>query len=169
MTAFLKSSALLICGLMLAGCQTTQQTAIALNDSWIGQSADRFFTRNGGPYDRFKLANGGTIYNWRGGERDITITETIREEDPFEDPFPEYRRPLRPRYRFDENGDPQRVFPTRAFPEFRNERTVSRQETVVCEADIATDRRNRIVNITIRKDTRGVGVNSRCAEIFPDS
>jgi hypothetical protein len=161
---------LALAALLLAGCQTTQQTTILLNDSWAGAPADRFFVRNGAPVSEFKLANGGTIYGWRGGEQSITITETIREEDPFEEFRPRYRRPGLPRYAINpETGEERRVFPADPFPEFRNERIVSRRETVFCEADIATDRRDRIINITIRKDTRGVGLSSsRCAEIFPN-
>ncbi len=160
--------------ILLAGCQTTQQTASLLNEGWQGAPVDRFFARNGAPFDEFALSNGGTIYRWRGGEDTITIVETIRERDPFAEDRPRYRRPGLPRYGLDERtGEMRRVFPRDPFDDedaFSRERTVSRTERVFCEADIVTDRRKRIENIIIRADTRGVGVSSsRCAELFPDT
>lgn len=152
-------------GLALAGCQTTQQTALLLNEGWQGAPADRFFVRNGAPFDEFRLSNGGTIYRWRGGEDTITIVETIRERDPFEED--------RPRYGLDERtGEMRRVFPRDPFDDdlFSRTRTVSRTERVFCEADIVANRSKRIENIIIRADTRGVGAGgSRCAELFPDT
>jgi hypothetical protein len=151
--------------LFLAACQTTGETALNLNQSWIGQPADRFFRQHGAPASTFRLADGGRIHTWRGGRTTITVTETIEEEDPFdrierriydEDPFD-------PRVRF-----PNDRFRRDPFPRFRNERIVSREVPLVCEADIVADRRGRIANIVIRTDTRGAGLSlSRCAEIFP--
>ncbi len=167
-----RAAAILGLALLLGACQTTQQTADNLNAGWVGRPVDRFFVANGAPVGRFKLANGGTIYSWRGGGTTITETQVVRERDSFfdDDPF-STRRVL---------GDPRTGRPGfdggRYRPSlldddfFRSETIVSREVPIVCEADIATDRRGRIVNITIRNDTRGAGIaSSRCSEIFPQS
>jgi hypothetical protein len=148
--------------LFLAACQTTGETALTLNQSWTGKPADRFFRQYGAPVSTFRLADGGRIHSWRGGFTTVTITETIVEDDPFD--------LIDRRIRDEDPFDPRLGFPRprSRFGRFRNERIVSREVPLVCEADIVTDRRNRIVNIVIRTDTGGAGLSlSRCAEIFP--
>lgn len=67
------SIAVLAATATLAGCATTEEASTAARSRWVGQSADSFFSQFGPPASQYTMANGDTLYTWRGGE---TVRQT---------------------------------------------------------------------------------------------
>jgi len=148
--------------LLLAGCQTTQQTTAHLRNRWIGQPADTFFVSNGPPVSTFPRDGGGQIYTWRGGEHVTTQPATFTAV------------PVAPAANTGwwANSSAPDWWRAQATSGPRPGTYVGvlqpgRRMEYVCEARIVTDEAGTIQTIAISRDTDGVGLSfSRCAEIF---
>ena len=138
--------AVLMAGLALAGCTTTEEAAMAVRAKWIGQPVDRFFVENGPPVSSYALDAGGMIYTWRGGETSYTRPAQYQTRTAF---GPE-GRPVR-----------RATITTMVQP--------AQEVPLLCEAQLTTDKRGMIQAVRINRDTEGEGLSlSRCAEIFGD-
>ncbi len=137
--------AALLAATVLAGCQTTQEAAKAMQSEWIGERADSFFIANGPPVSSYPLDNGGQIHTWRGGEASTTTPGSFQTRQvPVWTPA----------------GQPPRTTTTTTYQP-------PRRNNYVCEAQIAADSEGIIRSIKISRDTDGMGLSfSRCAELF---
>lgn len=140
--------AAMLATLALAGCKTTQEATKAVNQSWVGQTADSFFMQFGPPESSYDMDGGGRIYRWRGGDA------TSYQPGGFQT-----QRTVAPTFA----GAPPRVVTTTTYrPPVRHD--------YYCVAQITADAQGVIESIRISQDTDGRGLSmSRCAELFsPD-
>ena len=60
----LRVGVLLIAGLLVGCAATAQQVTSALGDKYSGKSVDRLVMEFGPPMNSFKMADGGSAYQW---------------------------------------------------------------------------------------------------------
>lgn len=125
--------------LLVAGCATTEETNSAIRARWLGQPGDAFFAQYGPPQRSYKLNDGSSVYNWRGGEKTIQHAAQYRDVPRDKDP---------------KKTDRVLVSPART-------------EELFCELQINVDPRGHITAIQTTRESSGAGFSfSRCAEIF---
>jgi hypothetical protein len=154
MWGFLRIVGLMGTAVALSACVTTGDVDIQLKSQWIGLSSDQFFTRYGPPASEFKLANGGKIYTWRGGQavRHVDAQYEMIDDDPF---MMGHRRHWHDHSDF-WIGSPGVIMVS-----------PPRDEPVYCEAEITVDKKRVIEAIRASGDTAGLGFSlSRCAEVL---
>ena len=159
-----------LAALALAGCQTTQQAQQELGSRWIGRHVDEFFTQNGAPVSSFQLQNGGTIFQWTGGNE--TRQEVVRTPASAS-AGPGWSRTSGTSSTVI-SGNTARTTSTSTTVGFNPAGLVSaltgptvRTIEYGCDAEIATDAQGIIQNVRLARDTTGMGLNmSRCAEVF---
>ena len=155
MKGLLRVLALIGTAAALSACVTTGDVDLQLKSQWIGASSDQFFTRYGPPASEFKLANGGKIYTWRGGQavRHVDAQYQIIDGDTF----------MMGRHGHWHGGvagfwigSPGAIMVS-----------PPRDESIYCEAEITVDRKRVIQAIRASGDTAGLGFSlSRCAEVL---
>ncbi|GAA0503847.1 MULTISPECIES: hypothetical protein [Pigmentiphaga] len=125
--------------LLVSGCATTEETNSAIRARWIGQSTDAFFSQYGPPQRSYKLGDGSSVYNWRGGEKSIQHAAQYRDV---------------PRDKDSKKTDRVMVSPART-------------EELFCELQINANAAGSITAIQTTRESSGAGFSfSRCAEIF---
>lgn len=153
---------LLLGGLLLASCQTTQQLASSLQSKWIGRSADQFFIDNGAPRSSYTMRDGGRIYSWVGGQKSIdlpgtgqTTTNVIGNTAFLTTTYQDRSELSQTTTNFIGNT----AFSTTTHQD-RSELRLG------CAVQIVTDKSGIITTIKPTADTIGMWQLSRCAEIF---
>lgn len=125
--------------LLAAGCATTEETNSAIRARWIDQPGDLFFAQYGPPQRSYKLNDGSSVYNWRGGEKSVQYAAQYRDV---------------PR-----SGDAKKTDRVMVSP--------ARTEELFCELQINTNAAGRITAIQTTRESSGAGFSfSRCAEVF---
>jgi hypothetical protein len=156
---------------LLAGCKTTQEAAVAVQGKWVGQPVDRFFIANGPPVSEFPLDSGGTIYTWRGGDASYTRPaqiQTVRPATPLVANTVTRTSTYNPAPGTTVTRSSTTSFGISAPAATTVVRPAQRVE-IVCEAQITADREGKIVAVRISRDTQGAAFSlSRCAELFAE-
>ena len=131
---------LLLLGGSLSGCYSfPTQTFDGLKQAYLGQHADTFFERHGPPIASFGLADGGTMYTWSSGVREIRLPSTTHTT-LYNTGYGTYSGSS-----YTAGGGTLRLF---------------------CELRITADHERRIRSIVLSRDTIGWLKLSRFAEIF---
>lgn len=172
MIAKLIASVAVLSTVLVAGCATTEDANKQVRSQYIGRSADSFFARYGAPNSSYKMNNGGTVYNWRGGETVVTIPAQYKTvETPVYDPWgSSTTRTSTTVTRPDDNTTVTETRTTRSDMRVMQQQVMTspaREKTLLCEARITTDEKGIITDIAASRDTDGEGFSfSRCAEVF---
>lgn len=145
-------AAVVILATLASACTTTQEAQQVLQSRWVGQPADAFFMRYGAPASSYRMANGGQLYTWRGGDKERYIA-------------PVYAAGSAKTTTVTSSDGRQVTIETPG-----QQRMVSgpRTETLFCEIEIAATPDNRIAALRASNDTPGDGITSlsRCAEVL---
>ncbi len=125
--------------LILSSC-STQSVLNRIAPVYVGQPADRFFTKHGPPYRTFPLSNGDVLYNWSSGNIVYNI------------PAQTYATTTTTPWGYDTTATHHQAS----------------KVNVVCNAQLLVDSSGKIANIIITDDTIGRWTLSRCYEVFSD-
>lgn len=128
-------------GVSLAACNTTEQAAVALRSKWDGKPADQFFVANGPPASSYDMASGGKIFTWAGGHASVALPGTATTTT---------------------NLVGATAFSTTTY----DDGVILH---LGCRVEIVTDKAGLIATIKPIGDTMGMWQLSRCAEIFGGS
>ena len=125
--------------IVLLGCTTTDMALQKLSDRYMNRSADDFFIDNGPPMNAYALREGGSIYVWSSGRRQVALPATTTYSGTAT-PYGSFRG--------------------------TSQSTGGGTLDLECEVKIVTDRNNNIQSISITQDTWGWWETSRCNEYF---
>ena len=160
-------------GLCVSGCVTTEKAQNTMQDRFIGQSVEAFFSRYGMPRSSFLMSN-STIYRWRGGETSIYVPAEYKKPDP--------NAPVTGVSRSSSTTNVSTPNPNTTVTETTTTKfsvdvgallnpqalvTPAHTVPIFCEAQLTVDSKGVIGAIQIMQDTQGAGMSlSRCAEVF---
>jgi hypothetical protein len=157
----------------MAGCVTTEKAQNAMQDRFIGQPVEAFFSRYGMPQSTFPMSN-STIYRWRGGETSIYVPAEYKKIDlgsagnavSKSSSTTNVSRPS-PNTTVTETTTTNFSLDVGALLNPQALVTPAHTVKIFCEAQITVDSKGTITSIQATMDTQGAGLSlSRCAEVF---
>lgn len=149
--------------LLLAGCQSTQETGQNVRSQWVGKPVSSFFSQYGLARSDAVLQDGSTLYEWSGGEENILVSPGGTRTPP-----PQKITQNRTVGGYDMDGKyrTRTVRSEISIPQ-QPVRTEPRYAHLECRANITTDKAGIITSFVIVRDTMGEwNLSSRCAEVF---
>lgn len=160
-------------GLCFSACVTTEKAQNSMQDRFIGQPVEAFFSRYGMPQSSFPMSN-STIYRWRGGETSIYVPAEYKRPDPAapttgvskSSSTTNVSNPT-PNTRVTETTTTSISLDIGALLNPQALITPAHTVPIFCEAQLTVDSRGVIQAIQVMQDTQGAGMSlSRCAEVF---
>lgn len=121
-----------------AACSTTDDARQALQQKWVGRSADDFVSSYGFPQGQYQLQNGDTLLAW-GNQRNVYMPQSSTTTGY--------------------------VSPT-GYYTARTQTSGGNNIDVSCDLQLTVAKGGTIKAIRITRDTIGMWETSRCAEIF---
>ena len=175
-------AALSLASVALAGCTTTEETTANAQSRWVGQPADVFFAAYGPPRSNYPLNNGGTLYTWRGGEKEVPVAKprnSMFKKPPQQTTFNRgfsktttkvtHMSPGMIKTTTKSSSGSASINVDKLLNTLANGGRAPKPEMrrVYCEMQISTDANDVITSLHNTGDTAGAGFSlSRCAEIL---
>ncbi|MFZ4481371.1 MAG: hypothetical protein ACOYNZ_15930 [Rhodoferax sp.] len=173
MTGLGKALSTVTLGLCMAACVTTEKAQNSMQDRFIGQPIEAFFSRYGTPQSSFPM-NSSTIYRWRGGQTSMYVPAEYKKIDlgaagnalSKSSSTTNVSKPS-PNTTVTETTTTSVSLDIGALLNPQALVTPARTVEIFCEAQITVDSRGVIQAIQVMQDTQGAGLSlSRCAEVF---